>query len=74
MKKDIRFFIQPTFSMAHFLHFIVALYMLLENREKIADYLKKQGFNYVTFDLEGFKSGRMNDILTETEKKVFCEC
>ncbi|MEB7920555.1 hypothetical protein NGH88_05615 [Enterococcus faecalis] len=26
MKKDIRFLIQPTFSMAHFLHFIVALY------------------------------------------------
>ena len=50
------------------------LSLLLENREKIADYLKKQGFNYVTFDLEGFKSGRMNDILTETEKKVFCEC
>ncbi len=33
------------------------LSLLLENREKIADYLKKQGFNYVTFDLEGFKSG-----------------
>ena len=47
------------------------LSLLLENREKIADYLKKQGFNYVTFDLEGFKSGRMNDILTETEKKFF---
>ncbi|MGK0551878.1 ATP-dependent sacrificial sulfur transferase LarE [Enterococcus faecalis] len=43
---------------------------LLKKKTQVSSYLKEQGFNYVTFDLDGFKSGRMNDVLTEIEKKV----
>jgi PP-loop superfamily ATP-utilizing enzyme len=37
------------------------------NRERIARELKRLGFNYVTIDLEGFRSGSMN--LQITRKK-----
>ena len=34
-------------------------------RHKIVDKVKKLGFTYVTLDLEGFRSGSMNEILPE---------
>jgi uncharacterized protein len=36
---------------------------LLLNREKILSYFKRIGFNYVTLDIEGFRSGSMDEIL-----------
>ena len=34
--------------------------MLLENREKVLSCLKEVGCPYITFDLEGFRSGSMD--------------
>jgi len=34
-----------------------------ENLNKIRDKLKELGFNYITIDLEGFRSGSMNEVL-----------
>lgn len=39
-------------------------------REKLYAKFKKIGFTYVTLDLEGYRSGSMNEILSETELKI----
>lgn len=41
------------------------LHQFIKNRisEKIVTELKKIGYNYVTIDLEGYRTGRMNEIL-----------
>ena len=39
-------------------------------REELTAKFKKIGFTYVTLDLEGYRSGSMNEILSETELKV----
>lgn len=36
----------------------------LENRERIVSELKTLGYSYVTVDLEGFRSGAMNEVLS----------
>jgi uncharacterized protein len=38
------------------------------NRTKILEKLKSIGFKYVTVDLQGFRSGSLNETLTEEEK------
>jgi len=38
------------------------------NREKIVKKLKSLGFKYVTIDLQGFRSGAMNEVLSKKEK------
>jgi uncharacterized protein len=40
-------------------------------RDKIVGKMKELGFVYVTLDLQGFRSGSMNEILTEVEKKEY---
>jgi uncharacterized protein len=40
-------------------------------REKIVGKMKELGFVYITLDLQGFRSGSMNEILTEVEKKEY---
>jgi uncharacterized protein len=40
-------------------------------RDKIVAKMKELGFVYVTLDLQGFRSGSMNEILTEVEKKAY---
>jgi uncharacterized protein len=40
-------------------------------RDKIVAKMKELGFVYVTLDLQGFRSGSMNEILTEVEKKEY---
>ncbi len=40
-------------------------------REKIVDQFKKLGFTYVTLDLQGYRMGSMNEVLTEEEKKEY---
>jgi uncharacterized protein len=39
------------------------------NRSKIIKKLKSLGFKYVTIDLQGFRSGAMNESLLEAEKR-----
>jgi uncharacterized protein len=39
------------------------------NRSKIVDKLKSLGFKYITLDLQGFRSGSLNEALTEEEKQ-----
>ena len=36
---------------------------LIENRAAVVDALKNAGFNYVSLDLEGFRSGSMNEVV-----------
>jgi len=38
-------------------------------RAQIVEKLKTLGFNYVTIDLQGFRSGSMNELLTEEQKQ-----
>jgi uncharacterized protein len=42
---------------------------VLANRAQIVEKLQELGFKYVTVDLQGFRSGSMNEALTEEEKK-----
>ena len=39
------------------------------NRTKIANQLKEYGFDYVTLDLLGYRTGRMNETMEEKEKE-----
>jgi len=39
------------------------------NRSKIIEKLKSLGFKFVTVDLQGFRSGSLNEPLSETEKR-----
>jgi uncharacterized protein len=38
------------------------------NRSRIVEKLQELGFKYVTIDLQGFRSGSLNELLTEDEK------
>ena len=40
------------------------------NRKKIIDKLKSVGFKFVTVDLQGFRSGSLNETLTESQKQI----
>lgn len=40
----------------------------IENRNKIIEFLKKQGFHYITLDLEGFRSGSMDISITSRQQ------
>lgn len=42
-----------------------SLPLLLENRSMIVNHLRKLGFSYVTADLEGYRTGSMNETLEE---------
>ena len=44
------------------------LLSLLNQKAEISAYMKELGFNYVTVDVDGFKSGRMNDVLAKEDK------
>lgn len=39
------------------------------NRSKIVEKLKTLGFTYITADLQGFRSGSLNELLTEAQKQ-----
>ncbi|MBO8171804.1 MAG: ATP-dependent sacrificial sulfur transferase LarE [Bacillaceae bacterium] len=41
---------------------------ILHYREKIDQYLKELGFSYVTLDLQGYRTGSMNEILNGAKK------
>jgi len=40
------------------------------DRSKIVDKLKSLGFKFVTVDLQGFRSGSLNELLTERDKEM----
>ncbi len=40
-------------------------------REELARYLKELGFRYVTLDLEGFRSGNLNELVSLDHKRLF---
>jgi uncharacterized protein len=42
---------------------------IMTNRSRIVEKLQELGFKYVTIDLQGFRSGSLNELLTEKEKK-----
>ncbi len=46
---------------------------LFENalREKIVNHFKTLGFAYVTLDLQGYRTGSMNEVLSEEQKKEY---
>ena len=41
---------------------------LLTHREAIVGFFREQGFTYVTLDLEGYRTGSMNEVLLQSEK------
>ncbi|MBN2588618.1 MAG: ATP-dependent sacrificial sulfur transferase LarE [Sedimentisphaerales bacterium] len=41
-----------------------------EIRQKIIDKMKSIGFKFVTVDLQGFRSGSLNETLTESQKQI----
>lgn len=43
---------------------------LVERREEIVGFLKKLGYGYITLDLEGFRSGSMDETLSAEEKSM----
>lgn len=44
--------------------------LLLEKRHEIVDYLKNLGYQYVALDLEGFRSGSMDEVLFNQQSAV----
>lgn len=40
-------------------------------RNKIVDHLKSLGYLYVTLDLQGYRTGSMNEVLTTEEKEGY---
>ena len=40
-------------------------------RSTLVDRLKQLGFTYVTLDLQGYRTGSMNEVLTEAEKEQY---
>jgi len=40
------------------------------NRSRIIEKLQSLGFKYITIDLQGFRSGSLNEMLTEKEKRL----
>jgi uncharacterized protein len=44
-----------------------AIAVLVERREEVVERLKALGYQYVTLDLAGFRSGSMNEVLVLTE-------
>ncbi|MFA6175657.1 MAG: TIGR00268 family protein, partial [Phycisphaerae bacterium] len=42
---------------------------VIAKREKIVEKLKSLGFKFVTLDLEGFRTGSLNKLLSEDDKK-----
>ena len=41
-----------------------------DNRTRVADYFRSIGYSYVTLDLEGFRSGSLNEVLSALRKKA----
>ena len=42
-----------------------------EIKDKLTEICKNSGFNYITIDLSGYRTGSMNEVLSESEKKGY---
>lgn len=42
-----------------------------EMKDKLTDICRKSGYNYVAIDLTGYRTGSMNELLSDSEKKNF---
>jgi uncharacterized protein len=42
-----------------------------EIKDKLIEICKNSGFNYITIDLSGYRTGSMNEVLSESEKKGY---
>jgi pyridinium-3,5-biscarboxylic acid mononucleotide sulfurtransferase len=40
-------------------------------REPLVEYLKSLGFRYVSLDLEGFRSGSLNELVSLENKRLY---
>lgn len=40
-------------------------------KDKLTEICKKSGFNYVTIDLKGYRTGSMNEVLSDSDKKGY---
>jgi len=40
-------------------------------KEKLAEICQRSGFNYITIDLNGYRTGAMNEVLSESEKRSY---
>jgi len=40
-------------------------------RDKLSEICKKSGFNYITIDLDGYRTGSMNEVLPDSVKKGY---
>jgi uncharacterized protein len=40
-------------------------------KDKLTEICKKSGFSYVTIDLNGYRTGSMNEVLTDSVKKGY---
>jgi uncharacterized protein len=39
-------------------------------KEKLTEICQKSGFNYITIDLKGYRTGSMNEVLSDSEKQI----
>jgi uncharacterized protein len=42
-----------------------------EIKDKLTEICKSSGFNFVTIDLRGYRTGSMNEVLSESDKKAY---
>jgi uncharacterized protein len=42
-------------------------------KDKLTEICQRSGFNYTTIDLKGYRTGSMNEVLTESDKKGYQE-
>lgn len=40
-------------------------------KDKLTEICRKSGFNYITIDLNGYRTGSMNEVLSDSEKKGY---
>ena len=41
------------------------------NKDQLTEICRRSGFNYITIDLTGYRTGSMNEVLSESDKKGF---
>ena len=44
-----------------------------EGKEKLTEICQRSGFSYITIDLKGYRSGSMNEVLSESDKQSYLE-
>jgi len=47
-----------------------AFHIIIQNRQEIARFFNEQGFSYITLDIEGYRTGSMNEVLKEEVKEI----